>query len=529
MNLKIGSASRSALAIILAFALLSIHAKETSPKKASEKAPEKPPTNTDSEDFMTPEELRIKDKVTKRLALKNKKKPKPMCLPSLVQSYGMEGLNSPRKVNLDLCPQIKKSCCSREDQIVMFGLISADMKNLKRRNYMYSEILNNIYKELLKIEDVVERMHERQKKRGISNCKILATKLVHYRISGIIPKLKQRIEEMHNFMVTSYKGFYCTICDANQHRFLDPALKLMYFKRSFCRKIVENTLHSMLYLHDNFVRYLRLMVKFATNCDAMGRFDPQPLTENLTLRFNKNSKSTRKCWKNRNEPEWAANCMQYCRNFKPVEISAFYEPYINKFIYITEVLRTRRSFFEHQEQHEALLNLPENYEDPKKVNSQNSHHGHQVRKDRILTDIGARNAASNKVKETNGKSTNSTNSSNSTSSNGTKADEEEEDDEFDFSSARLQIILKRSNKREVISHAVGASFDLTKFQVVFQTTGVDYYSTGKETIANKDIVMRLMDEIDKKRHPEDYERMLSSVERVSTVIGLIVFALVNMF
>lgn len=523
MNLKQGLTFRVALVILLTF-VMSVQSKDKDDKKKQEKTP----VNTDSEDFMTPEELRIQDKVNTRLAIKNQKKPKPMCLPTLVQSYGMEGFKTPRKEKMDLCPAIKYSCCSREDQIVMYELISTDMKNLKRRNHIYSEILNSMYKELLKIEDVIERMYERQQKRGISNCKILVSKLVHYKISAIIPKLKVRLEEMQHFITSSYKGFYCTVCDAMKHRFIDPNLKLIYFKRSFCRKLVENSLHSMLYLHDDFVRYLRLMVKFTTSCDAMGRFDLQPLSENLTLRFGKHSQMTRKCWNNRNDPEWAARCMQFCRNFKPVELDAFFEPYIDKFIYITDVLKTRRTLFEHQEQHEALLNLPEDFKDPKEVNSQNNSHGRNNRKARILSDIGKQNAKAETVKASNGKSTNSTNGTNSTSNNGTDSEEEEED-EFDFSPARLQIILKRSNKREVISHAVGAEFDLTKFKVIYRNDGIDYFMTSKETIANKDLVKKLYDEIDKKRHPEDYERMLSSVGRMSTVFWLISVALLSLF
>ena len=521
MNLKQGLTSRVAFLVLLTF-LISAQNTEKKKKEAEVKV------NTDSEDFMTPEELRIQDKVTTRLAIKKKIKPKPMCLPNLVQSYGMEGFESPQEMSLELCPKVEYSCCSREDQIAMYDLISADKKNLRRRNHMYSEILHAMFKELTKIEAVIERMHERQQKRGISNCKILVAKLVHYKIIDIIPKLQKHIEQMHEYVTTSYKGFYCTVCDAMQHRFIDPSLKLIYFKRSFCRKLVENSLHSMLYLHDDFVRYLRLMLKFTTNCDAMGRFDLQPLSENVTLRFGKNSRMTRRCWNNRNDPDWTARCMQYCRTFKPVEMNSFFEPYLDKFIYITDILKTRRALFEHQEQHEALLHLPDDFKDPKEVNSQSGNHGRQNHKARILSDIGKRNTDSQAVKEGNGKSANSTTDKNSTANNATE-EEEEEDDEFDFSPARLKIILKQVEKREVISHAVGAEVDLTKFKVMYRTDGIDYFMTGKETIANKDIVKKIYDEIDKEKHPEDYQRILSSAGKISMVLLPFSLALLSLF
>ena len=56
---------------------------------------------------------------------------------------------------------------------------------------------------------------ETQKKENVSNCMIMAKRLDHLQINVIGPKLNTALETMHDFFLKSYKGFYCTICDAD--------------------------------------------------------------------------------------------------------------------------------------------------------------------------------------------------------------------------------------------------------------------------------------------------------------------------
>lgn len=458
------------------------------------------PVEQPDDDDLTPEQLKIKDKIMIRIARKEKRKTKPMCVKDLVQSYGLMGFQSPREQSLDMCSEIKHTCCTYDDQLEIFNTLSVDMKNLRSRTRKYENILHALYKELGRIESVIERMYVRQQKRGISNCKILVYKLAHFNITGIIPKLKHHIEEMHNFLKDSYKGFYCTICDAEQNQFIDPKTKIMFFNRGFCRKLVTSSLHSMLYLHDDFIRYLNLMVKFVSYCDAMGRFDYQPLNERVVMRYGKHSKISRKCFESRNDPSWAAKCTQFCKSFNPVQMTEFFEPYVEKFIYIAELLKARRLHFEYQEKHEALLHLPDEYKDPKEVNKRT--HG------RILDQgQGSNNSTA-------GEAGNSTNGTNGT-------DDDDMDKHLDISSASLKIIMLQMKKRDLFAKGVGAVVDLSQFKIMFQSRGIDYFKMGKMTMLNKVLGKKIFEVIDKRKHPEDYERVLSHAGVLVALFGLV--------
>lgn len=43
------------------------------------------------------------------------------CYKDLLTSYNLFGLNSPEEITLEMCPEIKESCCSKEDQLTIYN------------------------------------------------------------------------------------------------------------------------------------------------------------------------------------------------------------------------------------------------------------------------------------------------------------------------------------------------------------------------------------------------------------------------
>ena len=113
--------------------------------------------------------------------------PKITCLPKLVESFGMEGLAAPEAADLPMCPMIVASCCKRSDEITIFSNweIGGEATALKNRLDGYYNIYANLIDETVKISDFASDLTNQLKERKISNCKVLAKRVLHFQIKEI--------------------------------------------------------------------------------------------------------------------------------------------------------------------------------------------------------------------------------------------------------------------------------------------------------------------------------------------------------
>lgn len=82
-----------------------------------------------------------------------------------------------------------------------------------------------LYKEVLKVFNRANNhaiyLKRKFKFKRISNCKILAQKVVSYKIRNVIKVLLVDLKKYAKFWKKTYNGFYCTLCDSHYHRFID--------------------------------------------------------------------------------------------------------------------------------------------------------------------------------------------------------------------------------------------------------------------------------------------------------------------
>ena len=120
----------------------------------------------------------------------------------------------------------------------------------------------------------------------MKNCKVLAMKVKSFKVRKIIRILLRDLKRYKRFFETSYKGFYCELCDARKHRFVDMNKKNLIFSKNFCRQMLKDSFHVLKYFGSNFTELLNLMLTFVTTCNYKGRF--RELNFNETLTFKKN-------------------------------------------------------------------------------------------------------------------------------------------------------------------------------------------------------------------------------------------------
>ena len=51
----------------------------------------------------------------------------------------------------------------------------------------------------------------------IANCKVMAQRILNFDIKGVKDALIENTKKMTDFLYDSYKGFYCSICNYENH------------------------------------------------------------------------------------------------------------------------------------------------------------------------------------------------------------------------------------------------------------------------------------------------------------------------
>lgn len=87
-----------------------------------------------------------------------------------------------------------------------------------------------------------------------------------------MPKIKQNIKEMEDFFFDSYKGFYCSLCNYENHKYFNLEKNEVVFSEKYCRDIVEHTLPNLMFFHIHINKYLNLISKFLLSCDFKGDY-----------------------------------------------------------------------------------------------------------------------------------------------------------------------------------------------------------------------------------------------------------------
>lgn len=255
------------------------------------------------------------------------------CNRKIQQSMGMKGLYYPEKSKLDMCPTIDYTCCTVEDQLKIyeFWVTGKEEENLEARlefhRKVYSELFTKSIEVYSRAKTVMELLHDR----SVSNCKVLARRIVNFRIDSLAPLLRTSIEHYHTFIKESYKGLYCSICDAENTKFIDISKSKFDINEEFCRDIIYNSLHVLIYLHSHFTKYLNLLSKFVTNCNYRGVYKRKTISgQYLFSTKADHHRMLGTCQKYRNDINWFDFCEPVCKQFSIVEFKDFFKPNVEK-------------------------------------------------------------------------------------------------------------------------------------------------------------------------------------------------------
>lgn len=216
--------------------------------------------------------------------------------------------------------------------------------------------------ELQKSLDIALLVLESKKFSRLSNCKMMATRMMQFQLGTIAPKVKYSMERMHNFFVTTYSGVGCALCDAESHKFMDKGKKTLTIGEDFCRDITSNSLHVLLYLHIHYIKFYQLSSKFMAQCDHLGNYNEAgAVPAEAAIKIDEGIHGElMACREFRNDNTWLASCGAICEDFNLVKIEDTFFPHIDAFIAGTKFL---------SERHKAIVDAstPKEKEEVKKA------------------------------------------------------------------------------------------------------------------------------------------------------------------
>jgi len=231
--------------------------------------------------------------------------------------------------SIEMCPTIVRSCCLKQDQSIMYtnfihgGEYQGIIDHLTRVVGIYESLLNS----LTKVQEFAKTVKTNNVKK-VANCKLLAERVLNYDVTQVIEQIRQNLNKLKDFFQTSYSAFYCVICNYDYHRFFDPKSQVMFFSESFCRDIIQNTLHTLLLFHIDIVKHANLVTKFTVSCDFTGAYNLDAIVpSNFTFTVtNDILQDLQSCRDNRNKREWFSYCKDVCMNFKMNSFSDYFQP-----------------------------------------------------------------------------------------------------------------------------------------------------------------------------------------------------------
>lgn len=267
-----------------------------------------------------------------------------VCNIELLHSYNMAGVESPQPIVLEMCPNIHSSCCKKTDQLEMYAnWIHSKEKKLVEDHYRdlttaYSNLLNQV----ADVHKFADKTIKKLEVKRVANCKVIAERIQTFKTSDVLDQIKINLRKMEDFFTATYQGFYCAICNHDNHKHFNVDANTVNFSEKFCRDIVEFTLPVVIFWYEDVVKYFNLISKFLLSCDYKGDYKADVLIPKNMIFVEDDlvAKHLGECRDFRNKKSWFAYCSDLCQAFSISKFSSFYEPHKDQINDYAEFIKT---------------------------------------------------------------------------------------------------------------------------------------------------------------------------------------------
>ncbi len=150
---------------------------------------------------------------------------------------------------------------------------------------------------------------------------------------------------MNDYLATSYKGVYCSICNAEVNEYFDVENKRFQISEKFCRNLIKESILPLSYFHNFLIKVANLAAKFVTTCNYKGVFTDSAYDPKFIMHSIKTyRRKITKCLKNVNTGKWLLSCESVCKEFSFIKFNKFFSPNMMKFKTYTNFLKEKIRF-----------------------------------------------------------------------------------------------------------------------------------------------------------------------------------------
>ena len=265
------------------------------------------------------------------------------CNTDLIRAFGMQGRVTPTLTPLEMCPTVRRSCCRVKDQLSIYAawkkggqerLIRDRFGKMTRVYMRYLNVMNKIWN---RAEDALEKnLHQR-----LSNCNILAQRIKLFKIDDLILQVRNNLQKMERFFKQSFKGFYCAVCNYDNHKFFDLETKTLNVADDFCYWTVSHSLRVLLFFYEDIVDYNNVVSQYMMSCNMKSEYRfSQEVPGIMVFKKDKERNHTlRRCRDHIKCDNWLDLCRPICDKFSVVGLSRYFEPNMDQIELYTKWLK----------------------------------------------------------------------------------------------------------------------------------------------------------------------------------------------
>ena len=200
--------------------------------------------------------LIIQNTITATEKKDEKKVPTAMkCNQDILRSYLLKGRKFSKPDQNLLCPTIKNNCCGKLDQQRIYHIVN-DILPQRTAEYE-SKMKMAIGKLKILHTKVIKKkpLFIGSPKRKLF-CGQQSRKLVNFPFVKLYQKLITEIENLRYDMDEYYNTFFCVMCDAKNHKFIELKQKKLIMNSEFCQNILKNNMKPIKLLYVELIAYL---------------------------------------------------------------------------------------------------------------------------------------------------------------------------------------------------------------------------------------------------------------------------------
>ena len=263
------------------------------------------------------------------------------CLNDILRSYMLRGRFNSEPDKMVLCPAMKNNCCTKLDQQRIYHIVNDIMP---QRVVEYQSKMKMAMAKLKKLHDMIIKTKPSftgSPKRRMF-CGTASRKVFNFSFTAFYNKVIEELESIRPDMDKYYKTFFCNICDAENHPYIELKKKKVTIDAEFCQKFLQEHEELLQMLNVELVEYLESL-QHLVDCNHYLKSYNLKFFDSKKQEF---MKELGKCINNLSSKNFLKSCKSTCENIMLSKVNILFE---GDFEFLIDAVNLFEKFFQFKE------------------------------------------------------------------------------------------------------------------------------------------------------------------------------------